>query len=120
MPGDERELRRTRQDLILSGQNIFINQPRQVICLVNIVAECAIAGLIASQCYGAGNMPSNRDDLLESVTEAATFGMVVTQCERVEYHKQIAWKYKHENLVGAPILCGLHDNLMTHHCYSFN
>ena len=83
MPGDERGLRRPRQDLILSGQNIFINQPRQVICLVNIVAECAIAGLIASQCYGAGNMPSNREDLLEAVTEAARSGvmvLVVTQC----------------------------------------
>ena len=77
MPGDERGLRRPRQDLILSGQNIFINQPRQVICLVNIVAECAIAVIIVCQCYGAGNMPSNREDLLEAVTEAARSGVMV-------------------------------------------
>ena len=75
MPGDERGLRRPRQDLILSGQNIFINQPRQVICLVNIVAECAIAVIIVCQCYGAGN----REDLLEAVKEAARSRVMVRE-----------------------------------------
>ena len=63
----ERRLRRPRQDLILSGQNIFINQPRQVICLVNIVAECATAGYDRLSVLRGWQ---HAEDLLEDVTKA--------------------------------------------------
>ena len=38
---------------------------------------------VVLQCYGSGNIPSNRADLLEAVREAASGGvmvLVVTQC----------------------------------------
>ena len=38
---------------------------------------------VVLQCYGSGNIPSNRADLLEAVREAARAGvmvLVVTQC----------------------------------------
>ena len=39
---------------------------------------------VVLQCYGAGNMPSNREDIIEALTEAASNGAIIVSCTQVK------------------------------------
>ena len=39
---------------------------------------------VVLQCYGAGNMPSNREDIIQALTQAADNGAIIVSCTQVE------------------------------------
>ena len=39
---------------------------------------------VVLQCYGAGNMPSNREDIIQALTEASSNGAIIVSCTQVE------------------------------------
>ena len=39
---------------------------------------------VVLQCYGAGNMPSNREDIIQALTEAASNGAIIVSCTQVK------------------------------------
>ena len=38
---------------------------------------------VVLQCYGAGNMPSNREDIIQALTEATEKGVIIVSCTQV-------------------------------------
>ena len=38
---------------------------------------------VVLQCYGAGNMPSNREDIIQALTEASSNGAIIVSCTQV-------------------------------------
>ena len=38
---------------------------------------------VVLQCYGAGNMPSNREDIIQALTEATEEGVIIVSCTQV-------------------------------------
>ena len=45
--------------------------------------QLPIRGVVL-QCYGAGNMPSNREDIIQALTEASNNGAIIVSCTQVE------------------------------------
>ena len=39
---------------------------------------------VVLQCYGAGNMPSNREDIIQALTEASNNGAIIVSCTQVK------------------------------------
>ena len=40
---------------------------------------------VVLQCYGAGNMPSNREDIVQALTEATKDGIIIVSCTQVGF-----------------------------------
>ena len=40
---------------------------------------------VVLQCYGAGNMPSNREDIVQALTEATKDGVIIVSCTQVGF-----------------------------------
>ena len=41
---------------------------------------------VVLQCYGAGNIPSNRQDILDAIRDGASSGVIILVVTQVRYH----------------------------------
>ena len=56
--------------------------------------EPPIRGVVL-QCYGAGNMPSNREDIIQALTQAADNGAIIVSCTQVEIGRDYLYTCTH-------------------------
>jgi len=99
----------------IAALNVQANLCRDVVLLrlfpsirtetVNHFLTPPIKGVVL-QCYGAGNMPSNRTDLIEVIAEATRKGVIIVSCTQCS-HGSVSGEYETgKALIDAGVIPG--------------
>ena len=63
---------------------------------------------VVLQCYGAGNMPSNRQDIIDYLKEASNSGVIIVSCTQCS-HGAVSGLYETGKALNTTLLINLYN-----------